>query len=41
MRLVPDESSQFNASMLYLEAVLSRNLPDDAQIRLGDRAVMN
>lgn len=40
-RLVQDDSSHFNASMLYIESVLRRNLPNDDRIRLGDRAVMN
>lgn len=40
-RLMPDDSSHFNASLLYLEAVLRRNLPNDERIRLGHRAVMN
>ena len=40
-RLVVDDSSHFNASMLYIEGVLRRNLPNDDRIRLGNRAVMN
>ena len=40
-RLVADDSSAFNASMLYMESVLRRNLPNDDAIRLGHRAVMN
>lgn len=40
-RLVLDDSSHFNASMLYVEAVLRRSLPNDTRIRLGHRAVMN
>lgn len=40
-RLVQDDSSHFNASMLYIEGVLRRNLPNDDRIRLGHRAVMN
>lgn len=40
-RLVQDDSSHFNASMLYIEGVLRRNLPNDDRIRLGNRAVMN
>lgn len=40
-RLTPDTSSHFNASMLYIESVLRRNLPDDNRIRMGHRAVMN
>ena len=39
--LVADDSNAFNASMLYIEGVLRRNLPNDAAIRLGHRAVMN
>ncbi|MCB1633622.1 MAG: DEAD/DEAH box helicase [Xanthomonadales bacterium] len=40
-QLVPDQSSHFNASMLYIEAVLRRSLPNDPRVRLGHRAVMN
>jgi superfamily II DNA/RNA helicase len=40
-RLVADDSSHFNASMLFIEAVLRRSLPNDTRIRLGHRAVMN
>lgn len=39
--LVPDPSSQFDAALLYIEAVRRRSLPDDTRIRLGHRAVMN
>ncbi|RDI98961.1 ATP-dependent helicase [Dyella solisilvae] len=39
--LVADNSNAFNASMLYIESVLRRNLPNDEAIRLGHRAVMN
>jgi superfamily II DNA or RNA helicase len=39
--LVADDSNAFNASMLYIEGVLRRNLPNDDSIRLGHRAVMN
>lgn len=39
--LVADTSNAFNASMLYIESVLRRNLPNDDKIRLGNRAVMN
>lgn len=39
-RLVQDDSSHFNASMLYIEGVLRRNLPNDDRIRMGHRAVM-
>ena len=39
--LVHDHSSNFNASMLYIESVSRRNLPNDPRIRLGNRAVMN
>lgn len=38
--LVTDDSNAFNASMLYIEGVLRRNLPNDDAIRLGHRAVM-
>ncbi len=40
-RLVADDSSHFNAAMLYIEGVLRRNLPNDDRIRLGNKAVMN
>ena len=40
-QLVADESSHFNASMLYIESVLRRIQPNDDRIRLGHRAVMN
>lgn len=33
--LVADDSSHFNASLLYIEAVRRRSLPDDTRIRLG------
>jgi superfamily II DNA or RNA helicase len=39
--LVPDTSSHFNSTFLYLEAQLRRSTPNDAAIRLGHRAVMN
>jgi len=39
--LVPDTSSQFNSTFLYLEAQLRRSTPNDDQIRLGHRGVMN
>lgn len=38
--LVADTSNAFNASMLYIESVLRRNLSDDDKIRLGNCAVM-
>lgn len=38
--LVPDPSSTFNASLLYVESMLRRSLPNDAKIRLGHRGVM-
>lgn len=40
-QLVADDSSHFNASMLYIESVLRRTQPNDERIRLGHRAVMN
>jgi len=40
-KLVPDESSHFNSTFLYLEAQLRRSTPNDDQIHLGHRAVMN
>ena len=39
--LVADTSSHFNSTFLYLEAQLRRSTPNDAQIHLGHRAVMN
>ncbi|NMQ26326.1 DEAD/DEAH box helicase [Candidatus Accumulibacter phosphatis] len=39
--LVADSSSHFNSTFLYLEAQLRRSTPNDAQIHLGHRAVMN
>ncbi len=39
--LVADTSSQFNSTFLYLEAQLRRSTPNDNQIHLGHRAVMN
>jgi SNF2 family DNA or RNA helicase len=39
--LVADTSSHFNSTFLYLEAQLRRSTPNDEQIHLGHRAVMN
>jgi superfamily II DNA or RNA helicase len=39
--LVADSSSHFNSTFLYLEAQLRRSTPNDDQIHLGHRAVMN
>jgi superfamily II DNA or RNA helicase len=39
--LVPDTSSHFNSTFLYLEAQLRRSTPNDQMIRLGHRAVMD
>jgi superfamily II DNA or RNA helicase len=39
--LVADTSSHFNSTFLYLEAQLRRSTPNDDQIHLGHRAVMN
>ena len=39
--LVPDNSSHFNETFLYLEAQLRRSTPNDQLIHLGHRAVMN
>lgn len=39
--LVADSSSHFNSTFLYLEAQLRRSAPNDNQIHLGHRAVMN
>lgn len=40
-KLVADTSSHFNSTFLYLEAQLRRSTPNDNQIHLGHRAVMN
>lgn len=40
-KLVADTSSHFNSTFLYLEAQLRRSTPNDDQIHLGHRAVMN
>lgn len=39
--LVPDSSSHFNSTFLYLEAQLRRSTPNDDLIHLGHRGVMN
>jgi superfamily II DNA or RNA helicase len=39
--LVPDTSSSFDTSLLYIESQRRRMLPNDELIRLGHRAVMN
>jgi hypothetical protein len=39
--LVADPSSMFNAVLLYLESQRRRTMPNDAQIHLGHRAVMD
>lgn len=39
--LVADTSSNFNSTFLYLEAQLRRSTPNDNQIHLGHRGVMN
>lgn len=39
--LVADPSSHFNSTFLYLEAQLRRSTPNDNQIHLGHRGVMN
>jgi SNF2 family DNA or RNA helicase len=39
--LVSDKSSHFNTTFLYLEAQMRRSTPNDDQIHLGHRAVMN
>src|SRR3954469_18676243 len=39
--LVADPSSNFNSTFLYLEAQLRRSTPNDDQIHLGHRGVMN
>ena len=39
--LVPDTSSCFNSTLLYLEARLRQSTPNDDRIHLGHRGVMN
>ncbi|MDF0665683.1 MAG: DEAD/DEAH box helicase [Nitrospira sp.] len=39
--LVPDTSSHFNSTFLYLEAQLRRSTPNDQMIHLGHRGVMD
>jgi superfamily II DNA or RNA helicase len=39
--LIPDTSSHFNTTLLYIEAQLRRSTPNDDQIHLGHRAVMD
>lgn len=39
--LVADNSSTFNAALLYLESQRRRSIPNDESIHLGHRAVMN
>lgn len=39
--LVPDTSPTFNATVLYLEAMRRRSVPNDEKIHLGHRGVMN
>ncbi|PKO70218.1 MAG: helicase [Betaproteobacteria bacterium HGW-Betaproteobacteria-16] len=39
--LVPDSSPTFNATVLYLEAMRRRSVPNDDKVHLGHRAVMN
>lgn len=39
--LVPDTSSHFNSTFLYLEAQLRRSTPNDDKIHLGHRGVMD
>jgi hypothetical protein len=41
MQLVADPSPVFNAALLYIESQRRRTMPNDAQIRLGHRAVMD
>jgi SNF2 family DNA or RNA helicase len=40
-QLVADPSPMFNAALLYLESQRRRTMPNDAQIHLGHRAVMD
>lgn len=39
--LIPDDSPTYNAATLYLESHRRRTVPNDDQIHLGHRAVMN
>lgn len=39
-RMVPDDSPGYAASVLYLESLRRRNVPNDEKIRLGHRAAM-
>jgi len=39
--LIADTSSHFNSTFLYLEAQLRRSTPNDDQIHMGHRGVMN
>ena len=39
--LVPDTSSAYNNTMLYLESQRRRTVPNDTNIHMGHRAVMN
>lgn len=39
--LIPDTSSNFDRSFLYLEAKMRRSTPNDERIHLGNRAVMD
>jgi superfamily II DNA or RNA helicase len=40
-QLVADPSPMFNAALLYIESQRRRTMPNDAQIHLGHRAVMD
>ncbi|WP_322996264.1 DEAD/DEAH box helicase [Castellaniella sp.] len=40
-QLVPDNSPTYNASVLYLESLRRRSVPNDEAIHLGHRGVMN
>lgn len=39
--LVPDTSPAYNATVLYLESLRRRSVPNDEKIRLGHKGVMN
>ncbi len=39
--LVPDASPTYNASILYLESLRRRSVPNDDKVHLGHRGVMN
>lgn len=40
-RLVADDSPTYNATLLFLESMRRRSVPNDARVHLGHRGVMN